>query len=508
MSRRNAADFASEPDEQLSDGAPESPTRRLQKGKKNAAARRAPTAPKPPADPAPVMPRPKNAPAPSDRVTRRQVALGAAPAVPLIPLDASAPAPARQQGRKRPANVRRELDLGDDDDEHVFEDWWGIEKEGEQDNEGEEMQQEEEDEDEEDEGELEEQDDQEGGSDDPFNRSARYTRPTQADEVEDYYQGQKRTQSMRASVASRSDVPSPPRKKRTGASNVDAFAHFAPGRTADPYLSQIAECARLIITGGFKLYLPLHFFAPEIRRAEEEARLTLRPDETILARAPRPKVLESQASREQFMTWVQLALKAFHALHVPDMVINMYQKHWGHVQTAEDSESEWTTWRDYDLRRRAQVKGERPIDISELDLETLRLCRSATQAKINADMRAATLRYQERRPAAAQATSNNAQASTSGTAKTQALKVMKYLRCLICGSRTHTHDKDVSRDDCDATWLVRDERGTWKTPDTKSPICWMFNSVGGCSKSACRFSKQGHRCALCGGAHGCHSCPK
>ncbi|KZV92195.1 hypothetical protein EXIGLDRAFT_769174 [Exidia glandulosa HHB12029] len=560
MPRRNPEDFASEPDGELSDNdVPESPTQRLQKGKgKAAAAARSEPAPTPPTDPTPAMPRPKKAPEPSGRVTRCQVALGAAPAVPHIPLDGAPQPRTQQQGapvraptriprgpvralaaviprarpaalrppaprprpvtpptarrnaaqpsrvprarpaatarvqksRVRPANARRqaELDLGEDDDD--FKEWWGVGADQQQHNDNDDVPSDEGGLMEEEEGEEEQQGDQEGESDDPPARVDRYMRPRQDVDVDDL-RGQKRSQSMRASVASRSDVPSPPRKKRPGAGDVDAFAHFAPGRTADPYLSQISECARIIITGGFKQYLPLHFFSPEVRRAEEEARLLLRPDESILTRVPRSKVLESQATHEQFMTWTQLALKAFPALRVPEMIVSMYERHWGHVQTAEDAESEWTTWRDYDLRRRAQVKGDYPIDISELDLETLRLCRAATQAKLNAEMRAATVRYQ--RPSGAQATSSNAQASTSATAKTQALKVLKYSRCLICGSRTHTHDKDVARDDCDTLWLVRDERGTWKTPDTKAPICWMFNSVGGCSKTLCRFAKSGHR---------------
>ncbi|KZV79039.1 hypothetical protein EXIGLDRAFT_782894 [Exidia glandulosa HHB12029] len=202
---------------------------------------------------------------------------------------------------------------------------------------------------------------------------------------------------------------------------------------------------------------------------------------------------------------------AFDILKVPGAVIKMYDDHFNIIMTAEDFLLEWAIWRMYDLRRRALVKGDEPADISTFDAVVFRQCQNAVQSQIHAEMRATSDRMQ-RRPAqsnAPVASGSGAKASSSRkNTGGDMLKSITYSCCLVCGSKSHIHDKDVIRKDCDTRWLVFDGHiKAWRTPDTRALICWSWNSIDGCSKAGCRFATTGHRCSLCGGAHGCHSCP-
>ncbi|KZV79040.1 hypothetical protein EXIGLDRAFT_707872 [Exidia glandulosa HHB12029] len=344
-------------------------------------------------------------------------------------------------------------------------------------------------------------------------RSDRYNRPRQehvdADgdllKFQQPPRGTKRSHPLRASVASASDVVSPARKKTLQPSaNWD---RFVKGRVVDSKIALIPECAKVIINGGFYQYLPLHFFAPEILKAEESIRLTLRPDESILSRVPQPLVSESNMDAEMYMTWSKKAIAAYKVLGVPQNIIDMFEDHFGEVQTREDFHDEFATWRLYDCRRRSLVKGDTPADISTIDEELLRQCRSVTTAELNAKLRAATeqVRRTDRRPVAStsqSATSRNAASSSKSEAQKS-----KYSRCLVCGSNAHIYDKDTPRDDCKPRWLVFDKlRSAWRTPDTRALLCWAWNGLGGCKKPRCRFDKHGHRCSLCGGDHGTHEC--
>ncbi|KZV78521.1 hypothetical protein EXIGLDRAFT_783702 [Exidia glandulosa HHB12029] len=102
--------------------------------------------------------------------------------------------------------------------------------------------------------------------------------------------GTKCTFSLRESTSG--DV-STGRKKQAPEANWD---RFIPGRVVDSRLALIPECARIIIQGGLVQYLPLHLFAPETRKAEEEARMSLAPGKSILSRVPKPNVPECKGS--------------------------------------------------------------------------------------------------------------------------------------------------------------------------------------------------------------------
>ncbi|KZV78303.1 hypothetical protein EXIGLDRAFT_691650 [Exidia glandulosa HHB12029] len=330
-----------------------------------------------------------------------------------------------------------------------------------------------------------------------------------ADDGFEQPRGQKRPHPLRTSVASASDVISPHRKKtNTG----DVWDHFEEGRTVDSRIATIPECVKTIVLGGLVTYLPLHLFAPEILQAEERARMSLRPDESVLTRVPQPLVAETDATPEQYMTWSKKMILALELLEVPQRVINMYEKHFRDVQTDERFISDWPVWRLYDLRRRSLVKGARPLDISVFDEVLFRQCQNVVTSDMNARIRSMSDRLQQRndrkpsQPASASTHSNQGASTSRAQGKTD-MKALKYSCCFICGSSSHTHDKDVTRTDCPPRWLVYDKRlNAYRTPDTRALLCYHYNSDNGCSKPACRFANNGHRCSLCGGAHACGQC--
>ncbi|KZV79522.1 hypothetical protein EXIGLDRAFT_782169 [Exidia glandulosa HHB12029] len=350
-------------------------------------------------------------------------------------------------------------------------------------------------------------------------RSNRYSRPLgdsfEDDEEEQTFiqptRGLKRSHPLRSSVASVTDVVSPARKKQQAPAD---WGRFVKGRTVDPQLALIPECVKAIVNGGFVQYLPVHLFAPEILVAEASARLTMRADESILTRMPQPRVAETDMTLQDYMMWSRKAILAYRALGVPEDIVEMWEEHFKSVLDAENVASEWTTWRYYDLRRRALVMGSTPADISKFDATTFRQCQNLVLSEMNAEMRAATERANQlgRRTNQAQASTSRSQNATSqgpstSKAASKASSTSKYSRCLSCGSRAHVYDKDKRRDDCETTWLVYDKtRGAWRTPDTRALVCWAWNSIDGCSKDKCRFGRHGHRCSLCGGDHGCHAC--
>ncbi|KZW00073.1 hypothetical protein EXIGLDRAFT_697124 [Exidia glandulosa HHB12029] len=534
----------------------ESPSRRKSKAK---AAAKTKAAPNPPANPPPVMPRPKKPPPPpSDRLTwfggwsgagaapalppaatttarktaaaktaattatKAPAAAPRAPATPKRATKAAAPTKSRVKSpvrrvkarspvkkkkapspRRRPTVPQPRFRLGQgpramqqqdgddapDDDEDKWEGVGGEEEldedEFEQEGEGEDT------------GDIDMDDDEYDGYVSPLDdiagrdsRSTRYNRPAHLgprDDDEDLLDFEQPREAQ-----------SPVHKKQqTTNPNWD---RFVPGRVVDPKLATIPECVKAIVNGGFYHYLPLHFFAPEILKGGGESSHDVAPG--------RPLVSELDADVESYMMWSKKALAAFKVLGVPDNIIDMFDSHFTEVQTREDFRDEFEMWRLYDYRQRSLVKGDTPADISVINEELLRQCRSVVTSQLNAKMRAAmeNARRPDRKPAAAStsqsATSRNASSSTKDTTKP-----LKYSRCLICGSSTHTYNKDVTRDDCKTKWLSFDKlRGAWKTPDTRALLCWAWNSAGGCKKPKCRFDRHGHRCSLCGGDHGTHDC--
>lgn len=290
---------------------------------------------------------------------------------------------------------------------------------------------------------------------------------------------------------------------------------FEEGHEVDPRLANIPQCVREIVAGGLTAYLPLHLFAPEILAGEENARMATRPGETISVRIPTPHVSESDMDTDRYQMWSKRMLVAFDLLDVPATVIAMFQKHFNIVQTVEDFKEGWEIWRVYDMRRRGLVVGVRPPDIGLYSESLYRQAERAVRAKNEAEIKALAARVSNTRER--RVLTSNVGASGSGgggasapaRAKADPSKSAKYTRCLLCGSRAHTFDKDVTRPDCTALWLVFDtRRNSWATPDAHDFLCWLYNSVGGCTRHSCRFRSRGHRCSLCGEQHGCHSCTR
>ncbi|KZV83627.1 hypothetical protein EXIGLDRAFT_777378 [Exidia glandulosa HHB12029] len=316
--------------------------------------------------------------------------------------------------------------------------------------------------------------------------------------------GTKRAAPPRAQFASKEDGASPPRKRVS-----NPFAHIVPGFEGDKRIAMVPDCVREIVEGGFKIYLPVHLFALEVLQQEEEARVNLRPGESIASRLPAPTVPESQATLQQWMQWTKRMIACLEALEVPEFIVDMYRSHFRNIELEEDLVPAWTVWRYYDMRRRQMFKGEHPHDISRLDRDLLARMRDKVTGELHARMESAIGKSRTAGHASSSkpvASSSTQEPRVSGTSNVLKLK---YSRCMICGSNTHVFDKDVARKDCETRWLVYDAvKGAWKCPDTGSYICWLFNGTSGCTKKTCRLREKGHRCALCGSsAHGCHGCP-
>ncbi|KZV93166.1 hypothetical protein EXIGLDRAFT_691930 [Exidia glandulosa HHB12029] len=316
--------------------------------------------------------------------------------------------------------------------------------------------------------------------------------------------GKKRGPPPRKSGVSREEGASPPHKRTTS-----VFDHIVPGYEGDSRVSMVPDCVREIVEGGFKIYLPMHYFSLDVLKQEEDARVGLRPGESLTVRLPPPTVPESQASASMWMQWAKRMLKVLEILHVPAFVVKMFTSHFDHIFLANDLTSAWIVWRYYDIARRQQFKGDHPYDISRLDRTLLADMRDRVTTELHERMEASMSRSRPSTQAPAAKTkisstsTQEPRASGSGTV----LK-LRYTRCMICGSHTHVYEKDVVRKDCPPKWLAPEVgKNTFKCPDTNAYVCWLFNGTAGCSKSTCRHKKDGHRCSLCGStAHGCHGC--
>ncbi|KZW01023.1 hypothetical protein EXIGLDRAFT_761303 [Exidia glandulosa HHB12029] len=476
---------------------------------------RAPAAPlpaAPPARPPAKQAAPIRPPAPAKKAPAVKKPAKKAPVRPVVPRTPTRPkGPARAPKRTPARRVSFDVPEDDDDEDEVDQD----------------------DDDEDDQ--PEEPEDEEEVEQLPARRSvvngrsARFARPEtdeenvfmDVDDAEDApafaqpVRGAKRMLLHRSDAASAEDAPSPVRKKQA---TEDVWGRFVPGRTGDSRIATIPECARTIIVGGLRIYLPLHLFAPEVLRAEEKNRLAFRPDDAALTRVPQALVMENDMTVQNYMTWSKKLLQALDVLKVDGFVQNMFKAHFDFVQMAEDFELEWPTWRLYDIRRRSLVKGDEPVDISNFDAALYGQVQRLVNAQVNADRRRGNNAHYPRdslsysshsnsyRPAAASGSSYVP--AQSNHTRGEALKNLKYTRCIICGSNSHIYDKD-SRHPARARWMVWDSRGdVWVTPDTHELVCWVFNSNGKCTKPSCRFRAAGHRCSLCGGDHSCHSCTK
>lgn len=321
----------------------------------------------------------------------------------------------------------------------------------------------------------------------------------------------KRSHPLRNSRASVTDVVSPPHKKAYN----ENFAHFEKGREVDPVLSNIPNCARKIILGGHKEYLCLHYFDPDVRAQERRAQLITRGAE----REPTPirvRTTEDEMTTGMYSSWARQHVAALRALGAPPWCVQMFDLHYEYVQSRTNYESAWTTWREYDLARRAQVVGDFPPDIGKFSVALYRQVEDEANARLRELLQHAVTRTKagpstSGTAASARATSYSGAGPSSARTrdKTDTLRDLKYAVCILCGSATHQMSKDgKAAKGCTATWLAWDSKRAapaWTTPDTHKIICWAWNAPGGCSRDPCRLANGGHRCSLCGSsAHTCH----
>lgn len=294
------------------------------------------------------------------------------------------------------------------------------------------------------------------------------------------------------------------------------FAHFQPGRETDFREAHIPECARRIILAGHHEYLPLHYFAPEIRAQERRAMLVPKGIEPPV---PRALVTEDNMSLGQYGAWSTQHVEALRMLYSPPWIVDMFDRHYKNVKGKPDYETAWTTWREYDLGRRAMAIGTNPPDIGRFNAELFSDVTNQANNRLREQMQAllagkalpaAVAPAQPHVQRAPRPSTHTAGASASGasTVKRDPMKELMYECCILCGSRAHLLNKEGSAaKGCKSDWLVLDrKKKVWLTPDTHHAVCWAWNSPGGCKKDPCRLQSGGHRCSRCGATdHTCHS---
>lgn len=332
---------------------------------------------------------------------------------------------------------------------------------------------------------------------------------------------QKRSHPVREAVPGLNDVVSPPRKRVN-----QNYAHFRPGYEVDSRIADIPQCAYRIIDKGHQEYLPLHYFDPSIRAQERRALLVPAGGDVIV---PRARITEDTMSTGQYNSWSRQHIAALEALGVLEHVVNMFRCHYTFVQSRIDIETAWTTWREYDLERRAQVVGLNPPDIGGYAHDTYREIERKAAARLREQLEASlagvgagastiastsalSSGFARNVPRAPRAMlSAGASGSGSGAPSTAAnpFEELKYACCFLCGSRVHQMSKDGRKHaKCAPKWLAWDGKRSvpaWVTPDTDKIVCWAWNSPKGCKKDTCRLRGAGHRCSLCGdSSHNCH----
>lgn len=295
----------------------------------------------------------------------------------------------------------------------------------------------------------------------------------------------------------------------------------------DPRLANIPRCAYRIIDNGHKEYLPLHYFDPDIRLQERRATLIpLGAD----APAPRVRVTEENMSTGQYNSWSRQHIAAMEALYVPAEFVDSFKRHYAFVQSQVDVETAWTTWREYDLERRAEVVGDKPPgDFGRYSHAIYREIERRAAARLREQLEAsyrpapattaavlsaaaASVRV-PRAPRAMLTSGASGSSAIAPTPASSAFEELKYACCFLCGSRVHQAGKDAQKHaKCSPLWLVWDSKRripAWVTPDTSKIVCWAWNSPRGCKKDACRLRGAGHRCAGCGDtSHTIHACPR
>ncbi|KZV78427.1 hypothetical protein EXIGLDRAFT_691271 [Exidia glandulosa HHB12029] len=155
------------------------------------------------------------------------------------------------------------------------------------------------------------------------------------------------------------EVASPARKKVA-----TAFDHIVPGYEGDERLSMVPDCMHEIVEGSFKVYLPLHLFNLDVLRQEEDARVGLRPGESVTTCLPPPKIPKSELSFQLWMQWMKRMLACLEVLCVLAFVIKIFSSHFDHIMLADDFVTAWQVWLLYDMCCRQLFKGERPHDIA------------------------------------------------------------------------------------------------------------------------------------------------
>lgn len=318
------------------------------------------------------------------------------------------------------------------------------------------------------------------------------------------------------------DLVSPPQKRIN-----PNYAPFQQDCVADPRVGDITRCSYRIIDEGHNEYLPLHYFDPSIR--EQERSFQLLP-KGVEHPAPRVKVTEDRMTTGMYGAWSRQHILALRLLDAPPEVRKMFARHYELVQTQVDYETAWTTWREYDLARRAQfisapgvvkpnIASFCPVTYRKVERQAGARLREQLEAAAAVATAAAASASTSATTAAAPAAPRGQRASANApsapraqggaTSKRDPFKELKYASCFLCGSRFHQVQKDGrAHKQCKPLWLsYNSKRATpaWTTPDDKA-VCWAWNSPAGCSKDNCRLRDGGHCCSLCGNtAHTTHS---
>lgn len=100
----------------------------------------------------------------------------------------------------------------------------------------------------------------------------------------------------------------------------DAYKHFDPNRHSDPRISNIPDCVRRILDAGHVDYLPLHYFAEEVREEEQRAKLVIRGADVPTIRV---KVVEADANYGMF----QLVVVKAYPRHGTAQGSHAHQRH-------------------------------------------------------------------------------------------------------------------------------------------------------------------------------------
>lgn len=291
----------------------------------------------------------------------------------------------------------------------------------------------------------------------------------------------------------------------------EAYKHFDPNRRADDRISNIPDCARRILEAGHTEYLPLHFFAEEVREEELRSRLIIRASTAELPPI-RVKIAEADATHGLFSAWSGKHLLAMELLKIPAHIHDMFERHYKIVSTAVDFISAWPVWREYDMAVRAKVVGLNSPGIGFFDSTLFASISVIAANRTRMKLEAALAARAPIPPAVSQkqnAGSSTAVSKTTRDSKSNdrcPFKKLGYDCCFLCGSRAHQVGKNGEKGKgCQPAWLVHSAEGSmWLTPDTNALCCWSFNSPNGCKHDDCRRKGKGHRCSICGSsAHGC-----